>query len=595
MGVDFLDVLNEHGEDAVRRAIAGAVLIARGDERIVDRRPLSVARRVLEGLFRPPPEFRDTRWMLARHGPTDQELWLVYHVKGRRWRAIGEEQLRAMVRVYLDGFLTVPRRKCKTEDGGEVWHNPPLNVSKALLNDVIDAMCADCRVAADELPAWTAPTFAGDGRPWWVRSRRRVDEILFDGEVEAPIRPADVIAYPNGLLDVGKLPEIVMRPHTPLWFSEQCQPFDLPVEQLGGFLTDWTAAVDAGERDAAIALEEELYERLCPVWHEKLRQVWPDPIERMCVQKIFGYVKGTDRSHQVIALFQGPAGSFKGTCLWMMGEMLGSSENVAQMTLKKLGESQFALAYIIRRQLLQLTDAHAVGRDVGSAVEIIKMISGEDLMTVEKKHAAFEMSVKPRCAIVMAANDRLRLPDPSGSLQRRLVIVKTHRVFEGKDKDIGLRERLRPELPGVSAWALIGLLKLRRLGRFVMGEAGMRELDEVRSQNAPVYAWVRENCVVQPGSRVITEVLYRLFVKAAKDAGYKDMNAATFGSQLKSAFPSVSRSDPESSGPLRGKRWYEGIRPLSVGEEIGASGEPCDVTSVDEVTPCELLGESYAP
>ena len=73
--------------------------------------------------------------------------------------------------------------------------------------------------------------------------------------------------------------------------------------------------------------------------------------------------------------------------------------------------------------------------------------------------------VKLPTRIVILANEMPSFRDPSGALERRLIVLRTRRSFLGEE-DVSLTDALLRELPGILNWAIEGRQRLYSRGRF---------------------------------------------------------------------------------------------------------------------------------
>jgi len=142
-------------------------------------------------------------------------------------------------------------------------------------------------------------------------------------------RPADVVAFRNGLLDTeawckGDAP---LLPLTPKWFGGLACPYDFDPEAT------------------------------CPNWLAFLGQVFSDDQASIALlQEWFGLNLIPDNRHEKLMLAVGPPRSGKGTTLEMLGAMLGEGQT-ATTSFTKLS-SRFGLAPLVGKLASILPDAH---------------------------------------------------------------------------------------------------------------------------------------------------------------------------------------------------------------------------------------------
>jgi putative DNA primase/helicase len=164
--------------------------------------------------------------------------------------------------------------------------------------------------------------------------------------------PGQVVSCANGLLNVANR---TLMPHTPDFFGLVSVPFNYDADALEP--TRWLAF---------------------------LEQLWPDDPESIAaLQEWFGYVlSGRTDAHKVFLLV-GPTRSGKGTVARVLTALVGR-DNAAGPTLASLG-TNFGLSPLLGQPLAIVSDASLGGANVPQVVERLLSVSGEDMLTVDRK------------------------------------------------------------------------------------------------------------------------------------------------------------------------------------------------------------------
>ena len=379
----------------------------------------------------------------------------------------------------------------------------PFDPNTTKVNEVVNALMAQTYLD------WRMET------PAWFPDENSLDDLLY--------APADILPCRNGLL---YLPTRTLRPHTPRLFTLNALDFDY----------------DPGTPE--------------PVgWLRFLHSIWPnDPEAIAALQEIFGYFLSADLRRQKIFLIVGPKRSGKGTIARVLRALLGT-DNVAGPTLAGLGQN-FGLEPLIGKHAAIIADARlGRGADVPATVERLLSISGEDALTIDRKHkAAWTGRLGVRFLIL--SNELPRFTDASGALASRFVVLVLKESFLGRE-DQTLTDRLMRELPGVLNWSLEGWERLNRRGHFIVpksSDAAVAELDELTS---PVKAFINEKCVVTPGHSVAVDDLYQSWTAWCQRNNHPQSSKQTFGRDLGAALPAIKVVQPRVSG--RRVRLYEGV------------------------------------
>jgi len=336
-----------------------------------------------------------------------------------------------------------------------------------------------------------------------------------------------VVSCHNGLL---RLAGRVLMPHDAAYFNLVAVPFDY----------------DPGAQEPK-------------EWLSFLEVLWPgggagqvDALQEWC-----GYIVSGHTDMQKIFAIIGPPRSGKGTIAAVLTALIGMA-NVAGPTLASLA-TNFGLQPLLGKSLALISDAR-MGRSVDTSiiVERLLTISGEDVLSVDRKHLpAWEGRIPAR--IMLLSNELPRFSDGSGTIATRFVVAETTQSFLGRE-DRGLRDRLMAELPGILNWALAGLERLLERGHFTDTEVSTEAVDVMRQTASPYAPFVDEECVVGPEYEVTVDKLWQAWklwcVRNDRErAGVKQW----IGRDLKSVVPGLRIVQPRDPGTHKRYRAYQGL------------------------------------
>lgn len=287
-------------------------------------------------------------------------------------------------------------------------------------------------------------------------------------------------------------------------------------------------------------------------WLKFLEQVFGDDLESVqLLQEWFGYCLTGDTSQQKMLLLVGPRRSGKGTIGRVLTRLVGSG-NVCGPTIGGLA-GNFGLQPLIGKSLAIVSDARFGGDHAATVVERLLCISGEDTLTIDRKHTT-SVTMKLPTRFMFLTNELPRFTDASSALTGRFVVLRFTNSFYGQE-DRTLTARLLDELPGILNWAIEGWRRLRERGHFVQPasvEDAVRDMEDLAS---PVGAFVRERCTVGVGQRVWVDDLYRAWRDWCETEGRTRVTTKqTFGRDLASAVPGVG-----SRVGTGNFRFYQGI------------------------------------
>jgi putative DNA primase/helicase len=290
-------------------------------------------------------------------------------------------------------------------------------------------------------------------------------------------------------------------------------------------------------------------------WLHFLDQLWPDdPPSIALLQEWFGYCLTLDTRQQKMLLIVGPRRSGKGTIGRVLSQLVGPA-NVCGPTTTSLA-GPFGLQPLIGKSLAIVSDARFHGDSILTVIERVLCISGEDILTIDRKHLP-SVTMRLPTRFVFFTNELPRLTDASGALAGRFLTLRLTRSFYGHE-DLQLTDKLRTELPGILLWAIQGWLRLQGRGHFVQPESVREAIRELEDLASPVGAFVRECCVVGPGHCVEAGRLYEAWKWFCVDMGRDHPGTAqTFGRDLRAAVPGITTRQARDDGARM--RIIEGI------------------------------------
>lgn len=423
-----------------------------------------------------------------------RNLW--YEHTGPCYVEKSDESLRAAVWNFLDD--STKQIKIKNDEGKAEYITVPFRPSTATVSSAIDAMKAVALVEEAAPPSWLAGHKGPDA--------------------------TEIVSMKNGLLHI---PTRSLMPHSAGFFTLNTLPYD------------WQ---DKGEPTE---------------WLKFLNQVWPDDQESQdTLQEIFGYLLTPDTSQQKIFMIIGPRRSGKGTIGRVLASLVGRN-NIASPTLTSL-TGAFGLQPLIDKLVALVPDARVSGQSNTQAiVERLLMVSGEDVITVDRKHiGSWTGSMTSR--FVILTNETPSLGDASGALAGRFITLAMEQSFYGRE-DNGLTARLLQELPAIFRWALDGRDRLKQRGYFIQPESASDAVDELAEVNSPIAAFVGDCCDVGPAHEVEVNELFSLWCSWCRENGREHPGTReSFGKRLRASTSGVKRNRLRVGGDREYR--YTGIR-----------------------------------
>ncbi|MCZ0727193.1 phage/plasmid primase, P4 family [Mycolicibacterium iranicum] len=406
---------------------------------------------------------------------------------GSHWFDLDPAQLRSEIydRLGEVDYMRPVREKGVVVD----YERTPWDPNKRKIADVMEAMAAVGHLSTDIDP------------PTWIE--------LHDLETSA----AQVVSCQNGLLDLSTR---TVSEHTPALFNVVSVPF--------------------------------CYDRHVgapTAWLKFLKSVWPnDPDSIALLQEYIGYVLSGRTDMQKMLLLIGPTRSGKGTIARMLAMLIGRG-HVSGPTLASLG-TNFGMSPLLGKPLAIISDARLGSTPAHTIVERLLSITGEDMLTVDRKFRE-PWSGKLPTRFVILSNELPRFKDASGAIANRLLILQMTNSFLGRE-DRGLDRRLEDELPAILSWALDGLDRLTRNGKFTVPGSSDAAANLMMDMASPMSAFVRECCVREPSAEVERDVLYAAWKAWCEDNGHICGAKSSFGRDLRAVVPDLADKQPRING-----------------------------------------------
>jgi putative DNA primase/helicase len=382
-----------------------------------------------------------------------------------------------------------------------------------------------------------------------------------DGRGASRPKPSNLISVKNGLLDITTRR---LLPPTPLFFNRT----SLPIEY---------------DKDAPKP------ER----WFTFLAEVFDSRVPLMeLLQEAFGYTLSDDTSQHVMFHLWGVARAGKSTILRIATDLVGEDNTHSPSIMELAG--QFGLQGCMAKSLLTITDMDVDEKHKLSAAAVrLNAISGEDRVSIERKGITPWGGRLPG-RLWLASNNLPDFGSHATALAARLIIFPFDVSFLGReDRDLTKKDgtgKLQRELPGILNWALDGLDRLRKRGRFAEPAASIEAKLRMLYASEPVRGFVEEKCTLDPTAGIDKATLYPLYAEYCKTTGTHPLAANKFAERLHYLFPTVApskRSARDGSRPpiFAGLRLNdrELVKVFKIDlDAFNFGGKPVDVLILDD-------------
>jgi len=182
-------------------------------------------------------------------------------------------------------------------------------------------------------------------------------------------------------------------------------------------------------------------------------------------------------------------------------------------------------------------------------VDIInRLISGE-IIKINRKNKAI-VDVRPVAKLAWAMNTKPRIREEGNGIFRRLQIVEFP-ALAAEERDPAVKRRIMQlEAPGILAWAVEGLRRLRERGGFEIPETVRAAVRDFEFSNDPPAQFMDECCTLGEDLHVGKRKLYDAYKSWCQVYGHKPKAEG----QVREDWLRLGLKD----GKSKGKRLYRG-------------------------------------
>jgi putative DNA primase/helicase len=241
------------------------------------------------------------------------------------------------------------------------------------------------------------------------------------------------------------------------------------------------------------------FDMTIPIWKKFIGEATSgDTDVKEFLQRAIGYTLTGSTREEAIFFLYGEGGNGKGvfidTVTWCMGDGYHKVAPIELFIVTKTHLHPTVLARLCGARAVTCSETEE-GRRWSEAK--LKLLSGEDKVTAYFMHKD-PFDFFPNFKLWVRGNHKPTLRSVTEAIRRRFHLVAFREKFRVKGTmDNELRERLKPEWPGILAWMIEGCLEWQRTG--LAPPAAVRAAtDEYLAEQDVFGAWAEERCEYDP-------------------------------------------------------------------------------------------------
>ena len=286
-----------------------------------------------------------------------------------------------------------------------------------------------------------------------------------------------------------------------------------------------------------------------------LNDIWSDdPALILALQEFMGYMLTSDTSYHKMALFVGKSRGGKGVITNAITQMIGVKNTVAP-ALETITDNSVKEA-MVKSKLITIPEATQVSPAKQYAtLGMLKAGSSGDLIHYHQMYkggASGYITGK----ILLIANTMPKFIDESGALANRFIAFPFIKSFMGKE-DHDLPNRIAGEKSEIFNWAMEGLKRLIRNGKFTQAASATEMVEDMKRDMFPLADFCEECCDLANGAEITSNALYRVYQYFCSQRDVRHTSHNNFTKYLKSSYLPVTHGRMDANG--KQVRGFKGI------------------------------------
>ena len=230
------------------------------------------------------------------------------------------------------------------------------------------------------------------------------------------------------------------------------------------------------------------------------------------IREFGGYIMADSYYIHKMLIVEGVPGSGKSILAKILQQCVGP-EYYSAVSVDKMA-SQFGLGTLPGKKLAIMSEARGIDfKTLKALVPVLLRIIGQDHIDTEAKFKDITTELL-ECKVLMMTNRTPVLPDDTGALSQRLMILRFNKIFRGTPEEIlGLDKLiLKGGLSSIINWHLKGLERLGKRKVFIEPKSGLAVKQVLEAQIDPLKTFIDDYFTINTEEDKNTFITQKYFI-----------------------------------------------------------------------------------
>lgn len=292
---------------------------------------------------------------------------------------------------------------------------------------------------------------------------------------------------------------------------------------------------------------DDYHSRVCPVeydpnfthpeWEAFLNKVQPNKTIQQFLQRAVGYSLTGSTIEEALFFCYGPPMTGKSSFIEAILSILGSYGITSNFdTFLTHKNSNAPTESIARLNAVRFVQCNEVNKDAKFNSALIKSLTSGDTKNARFPYARDSFDFQPTFKLWLGSNFQPQIDYDDEAAFRRFYIIPFDKEIDPRERDKQLKDRLKtdPDIQkAILSWAVRGCLDWFNEMDLKAPPEIVAATREYRDKQSPLYEWLQDNCVIEPGVETPSRELYDDYIEWRRTNSQKEPTSSVrFSKQL---------------------------------------------------------------